>query len=278
MNDFEKLHKKGVQFSTQLRKMEKNLIELLMPIERTRGYVALGYSSLYKYCVGAFGLSESQAGTFIAIARKSEEVPELSQAVQSDEVTVSNARRLISVITPQNKEEWLTKAKTLSQHALEVEVVKVNPREAIRQGVRPVAENLFELRMGITEATRKKFERAKEVASMTQEALFDEVLSFYLKHKDPIEKAKREKPCPGKVPMPRIVRRASPAAVQHAVARRDERTCQFRSATGKVCGEKLWVQTHHLRHWAQGGGHAPDNLTTVCSSHHRWLHSAASIK
>jgi len=265
MNDFETLHEKGILFAVQLRKMEKCLIELLLPIEKTKGYLGLGYASLFRYCVGAFGLSEAQAYTFIAIARKSEEVPELNLAVQSNQVTVSNARRLVAVITPENKDEWLKKAKTLSQRALEVEVVKEKPKEAIREGVRPVAQNLFEIRMGISEETRKKLERAKEIVSADHEALLNEVLTFYLRHKDPIEKARRQRLCPGTVQ--RVVRRAVPAASQHVVATRDSRACQFPG-----CGAKFWVETHHLRPWGQGGGHEPGNLTTLCSAHHRFLH------
>jgi len=268
-NDFLSLHSQALSFSEALRSNEKSLIGLLMPIEKTRGYLDLGYSSLFTYCVGALKLSESQSYSFIAIARKSEQVPELNLAVQNDDISVSNARRIVSVIEPSNKGEWLKKAAELSQRQLEREVVRENPEKMIRERVRPVAENLSELRMGISPEVEAKLKRAREIAGKGD--LLDEVLSFYLKHKDPLEKAKRKRLCPGTVKKV-VITRAIPKRVEHAVNLRDERRCQFRARDGKVCGEKAWVQLHHIRPWGRGGGHSTQNLTTLCTAHHRRTH------
>lgn len=38
------------------------------------------------------------------------------------------------------------------------------------------------------------------------------------------------------------------------------------------CGRSRYVDAHHVRHWADGGGTNLENLTLLCSHHHRLLH------
>jgi hypothetical protein len=38
------------------------------------------------------------------------------------------------------------------------------------------------------------------------------------------------------------------------------------------CGNKRYVDAHHVQHWADGGETSADNLTLLCSYHHRLLH------
>jgi hypothetical protein len=45
-----------------------------------------------------------------------------------------------------------------------------------------------------------------------------------------------------------------------------------RGCTFPGCGNKRYVDAHHVRHWADGGETTADNLTLLCSYHHRLLH------
>jgi len=46
-----------------------------------------------------------------------------------------------------------------------------------------------------------------------------------------------------------------------------DRHCSFPG-----CEHKRYVDAHHIRHWADGGATSLDNLTLLCSHHHRLLH------
>ena len=46
-----------------------------------------------------------------------------------------------------------------------------------------------------------------------------------------------------------------------------DRGCSFPG-----CHNKRYVDAHHLHHWAEGGDTSLDNLTLLCSHHHRLLH------
>ena len=45
-----------------------------------------------------------------------------------------------------------------------------------------------------------------------------------------------------------------------------------RGCTFPGCGTRRFVDTHHIRHWADGGETTVDNLTLLCGKHHRMLH------
>jgi hypothetical protein len=60
--------------------------------------------------------------------------------------------------------------------------------------------------------------------------------------------------------------RTIPAAIKRALLVRD-RTCRYPG-----CSNRLFLDGHHVRHWADGGETSLTNLVLVCSFHHRRLH------
>ncbi|MCY3817709.1 MAG: DUF222 domain-containing protein, partial [Gammaproteobacteria bacterium] len=60
--------------------------------------------------------------------------------------------------------------------------------------------------------------------------------------------------------------RAVPPAIRRALRVRDG-GCRFPG-----CDRSRYVHAHHIKHWADGGETALDNLVTLCSFHHRQVH------
>jgi len=60
--------------------------------------------------------------------------------------------------------------------------------------------------------------------------------------------------------------RSVPPAVRRALKRRDH-GCRFPG-----CENRLFVDAHHIRHWARGGETSLDNLVLLCRRHHRLVH------
>ena len=60
--------------------------------------------------------------------------------------------------------------------------------------------------------------------------------------------------------------RSIPAPIKRALLRRDA-CCQFPG-----CSNHLYVEGHHIEHWASGGETALHNLLGLCSFHHRFVH------
>lgn len=60
--------------------------------------------------------------------------------------------------------------------------------------------------------------------------------------------------------------RTVPAAIRRALQARD-RGCSFPG-----CERDHYLDAHHIEHWALGGETSLDNLTLLCTQHHRLLH------
>jgi hypothetical protein len=60
--------------------------------------------------------------------------------------------------------------------------------------------------------------------------------------------------------------RSIPTSLKRALLRRDQ-TCRFPG-----CDNRLFVEGHHIQHWANGGDTSLLNLCLVCSRHHRFVH------
>jgi hypothetical protein len=61
-------------------------------------------------------------------------------------------------------------------------------------------------------------------------------------------------------------RRTIPGSIKRALLKRDS-ACTFPGCTNHV-----FLEGHHIRHWADGGATSLDNLATLCSHHHRFVH------
>jgi hypothetical protein len=178
-------------------RLEAELIEVLQEIDEKKCFRELGYTSLFEYATKALNLSESTAYGFIAVARKAKEVPRLQEAIKKNELTVSRARRITSVVTNENAFDFILKAQTLTQRELEKEVVRANPKAAVIERSRYVTPERLELKLGASEDLLMKLRRAQDIESQragrhcSLEETIAAALGIYLERKDPVEKAKR---------------------------------------------------------------------------------------
>jgi 5-methylcytosine-specific restriction endonuclease McrA len=148
-------------------------------------------------------------------------------------------------------------------------------------------------------------------ASSRKDALVA-ALKEYLEHHDPVLKAKRAEVRAQKKQMNSLEQNASPnfaaeakefstqalrksvpgqkplrqnrfaskrstysAALLHAVHMRDQRQCTIKDKLGNRCGATRWLDIHHVVPRSLGGKDTLENLTTVCSAHHRMIHKEA---
>ena len=77
------LHEKALETARNYIRLEKELLEIIIEIEKKKAYRRLGYSSLYTYVNEGLKISPSTSYNFIQVARKSIEVPALKEEVSS---------------------------------------------------------------------------------------------------------------------------------------------------------------------------------------------------
>ena len=141
------LHEKAVHLAQTYKTSESALLEVLMQMSAAQLFLSLGYKGIFDYCVRALALGEAQASYFNRVAEKSKTVPQLKEAIVSGHVSLSQGRRIVSVITPQNAEDWLKAASTLKQRELEARVAESYPKVKIKERIRPIAPSLKEMRV-----------------------------------------------------------------------------------------------------------------------------------
>lgn len=276
MSEIDRVHQRAVSAVKNLKRCEREVIDALIEVDEKRVFKEMGYSSLHDYCVMALNLSHDQAYTYIGIARKSREVPELRQLVNDGSIHLTNAKKIVRVLTPENKTELLEKAKDLSSRQLERELIKTYPEKVTKERIRPVTENRLEMKVFITPELEKNLRRMQDVLSqkLKKPCTMEEVVTFMatecLERHDPVKKAERAKP--KVVARPKSDRRAIPVQVAHQVVKRDHGQCTFILPNGQRCPSTRWLQTHHRTPWAQGGAHSVENLTTLCFTHHSYIH------
>lgn len=87
------LHEKALSFAKEYLKSEKELLSVLMQMDEKKVFWELKYTGVFNYCLKALLFSESQASYFASIVRKSREVPELKEAIDRGEISISKAKR-----------------------------------------------------------------------------------------------------------------------------------------------------------------------------------------
>ena len=282
MKNAHELDQKAKGLAEDFLRTEGQLLELLSRMKSQRVFTELNYSGIFDYCERALKFSRAQSFYFKSVAEKSEEVPQIRQAIVQGELTLSQARRIVPVVTKENLTEWIKKANCLSQVELERAVTEINPKAQLPERIRPVAKELSELRVALDPTTQENLTALKEILSqkLKRAATLADVVAWaseVTREKfDPIRKAMRSRNkssgnqnavTPGRQPIQ--------ANVIHSINERDERRCTHQSLDGRRCEQERWLQIHHQIPVSQGGLNLVNNLKLLCEAHHRLEHKRA---
>jgi hypothetical protein len=154
-----------------------------------------------------------------------------------------------------------------------VDVEASRPRRSAAAGLSPLAADRYRYQLTIDTETRDLLELARALLRHADPSGDDAVL---LKRAlkalvDDLLRAKF-----GASGRPSAARPADPAsrhvgaAVKRAVFVRDRGSCAFVSASGRRCGERGFLEFHHLTPFAAGGGTTVANLQLRCRRHNQY--------
>jgi 5-methylcytosine-specific restriction endonuclease McrA len=296
------LHERAVKAARNYLNSESDLIEILRDMDECRGYLDLKYRRLSHYATEGLKLSENVAYTFCNIAKKATDVPKLYELIRNGDLTVSNARRIVPILTTENQEKWLGSAVALSNSQLEKALAIAFPKLAVNEKASYITGKRMKLVIGVSEELYLKFQRAQQLVSTKQgksadlEATLEALLEVFLDREDPVqiaERAKRRKekqatqlkgkqnqeeklvPVPTEYENERKAEERIPAALRHRLTLRDQDQCTEINKQGVRCPERKWLHFHHIVFLSNGGETTYENLTTLCSSCHRLKHHFA---
>jgi len=291
--NFKSLHERALSLAKQYKTIQTGLLDVLQEIDASKAFRHLGFGSLWDYCRLGLQLSESDSSALIRVARKSIEVPQLKKAVQEGTINLSAAKRIASVVTPQNQDHWLKKAAELPQRELERAIVQENPKALVRDSVKPLRENKLELRCSISLEAEKLVRRVQDLESQKRKVNIDleqtliAMAEAYLRKNDPVERAKRQERKLQNLSSQRTKsqdrvgsnkhairsnRTPIPRAIAHAVYQRDKGQCVWMDPNGNRCNSRRFVELHHIQPLCHEGKHEVRNIASLCSGHHKALH------
>ena len=274
-------HQKALEIGTEFKRRETELIDILQQVEKDRVFEHLGLSSLFHYCTSELHLTEEQSYTYIRIARASKKIPAIKQAIENKTLSVTNAKKIASVITPETQEDWLNKAQSLTSRELDKEIVKLHPKKALTERIKPITESLYELRCALSPEAEKLLKQAQDICKKNLGETLEVMLKDFVKRHDPVKKAERSLKRPAQ-PVSKPVHRNGkrtpvPAALKHAAVHEANAQCSHINPNGQRCPNRRYLQLHHCKPVAIGGAHELSNLLVLCSQHHRAVHRSQSI-
>jgi hypothetical protein len=191
------IHQRAIQASQQFLNAESTLIEILQQVDQHRVFIEYGHSSLFHYVTNELKISESVAYNLITVSRKAREVPALQAAIQKQQITLSNARKITPILNQSNQEVWIQKAQTLSLRQLEKEIARENPKLATPEKVTYATAERVQITFGLSEKDMIQLRRVQDLLCKTRQnhvSLEDTLVAMtedFLSRKDPIKKAKR---------------------------------------------------------------------------------------
>jgi len=262
------------------------IIESLVQCNREKAYLEHGCSTLWDFLVRELNYSNAAASRRYKAMKCAERFPQVIGMLRRHELslsTLAQAEALLGEVNDPN--ELLERLAGKSDREVERVValerpVPKKPREIVRRvAVKPRQSSAPLLKAPATEPVEERvtlrtslsierfqaFEKARAIVSRkhpgaTVEDVFNEMVEFFLKHKAP----KERKPARRKSRTRHI-----PVATRDQVMLRDKRRCTFKSRSGRNCNSTHNLQIDHIKPFALGGTHDPENLRVLCAPHNR---------
>jgi hypothetical protein len=147
------------------------------------------------------------------------------------------------------------------------------PAPIHRPTVAPLAEDRYLVKFTVSRATQEKLRLAQDLlrhANSTGDPaeVFDRALTLLIADLKRKKFAATKKPGQGRGVAPGS--RAVPAAVKRHAAERDDERCGFVGTEGHRCGERAFVEFHHVEAFAGGGRPTMGNIELRCRAHNRY--------
>lgn len=278
------------------------LVLHLIEVEERELFLGLGYPNLFSYCRERLGYSEPGAYRRITAARAIRDYPEIYELLDRKEVSLTTLALFAGILTPENKEDVLSRVRNSSRAEVEIVVASYKAPKVVRDSVKPIVERRaapretapifrtevpvnppteptvpypietkFKVQFSVGSSFMKKLKRIKELRGQEEfEKLFEVLMDSYLERKDPIrrEEKRSQKAKEPKSSNPEV--RYIPVGIKDSILKRDSHQCSFVSPEGKRCCATAHLQIDHKTPFALGGHSTVDNLRVLCAAHNRY--------
>jgi hypothetical protein len=273
------------------RNSTATLIAHLAELYGRRLHERAGYSSLFTFCTAALHLSEYEAYDRMKAAKVARRYPVVVGLLASGEVTLTTIRLLAPHLTAANHGELFTAASGKGKRQVQELLAERFPEPDVCSSVRklptpsgvftpvpaplirPLSPDRYLVTFTATGETRAKLELAQDllrhaVPNGDPGQIFARGLDVLVE-----EVVKQRYAATGQPRAGREVASESrhiPAEVKRAVFIRDRGRCAFTGTHGRPCGERAFVEFHHVVPYAAGGHATVGNIQLRCRTHNSY--------
>jgi Domain of unknown function (DUF222)/HNH endonuclease len=264
--------------AARLRAATVALVVHLIELEERDLHLRQGYSSLFVYCRDALRLSEYDAYSLVAGARAARRFPVVLALLEDGAITLTTLKLLAPYLTAENHEQVLEMARGKKRTQVEEIVAMLAPQpdvplviqRLLSPGAIPLSTDRYKVQLTIGSGAVEKLRLAKDMLrhidptgddAVVMERALNALLAELAKTK--FAAAERPRPSGDAAPGSRHV----PAAVKRAVWVRDLGRCAFVGSTRHRCGERGFLEFHHVAPHAAGGAPTLENIELRCRRH-----------
>ena len=252
-----------------------DVLRYLCELERRKIALKRGSPSLFAYCREQYQYSEQQANVRIRAARLMRRVEGVEGRLRRGTLTLCVASLIYGVVkskklAKEEASELVAALSGMSNREARQELARRYPEPLRPERKRFVDGENIEVRFTLNAEETAVVEQALDLHAHSNFGRSLKELLLLLA-RDAIKK--HEKKPAQDTPLRRTARKRNrhiPKVVKAQVWERDEGKCQYQDPlTGKKCGAKHGLQMDHIKPYAQGGLHTPENLRLYCGAHNR---------
>ncbi|MBL0215882.1 MAG: HNH endonuclease [Myxococcales bacterium] len=310
--DWIKLHEEITSVGKQIVCLEAREVELLLEAEETKLYRRMGFPTIYAYIEGVLQHSHHVATERMRVAHELIELPGIAEQFRAGELAWTSVRELTRVATRKTEDAWLDAAEGklstdvqqlvrgkakgdlpgdpadpkkirhrivldgISEESMMLFKLAKNTAADAKGGtctddelVRALAAGVLDPSGGtpqgkprhqIATTTCRACKQAHRVGAGMEVGVSAAELERVRCDSEDIGDLEREEPG-------RKLQKSIPDATRRKVFVRDKCRCIVPG-----CRSTRFLEVHHIRPRAEGGGHELTNVCVLCDAHHLQLH------
>lgn len=251
-----RVHRELLRLRQKEKRITSEILEKLQEMEDCKGYLRLGFSSLFDYLVRGLNYSEATAYQRQACVRLTRELPEIKEKIDKGHLSLSAVTTAYKHIRKQPIEEKRKTLKTIENKSTrEIKKIFSQPMKPIQIKKTEYQDKVY-LRLELTHEQNKKLEKLKALKSHKHdiESLFESLIEKELKG------YARTQFKPTKSKNPRQISKR----LRNHVLKKSGYKCQYPN-----CESNHLLQVDHMVPVRMGGDQSPNNLQTLCANHNQ---------
>ena len=259
------------RLATGQRDATVSLVAHLAELHARRLHQQAGFSSLYTYCIDVLGLSESEAYDRVKAAKLVRRYPAILTLLAAGQINLTSVRLVAPHLTAGNHEELLIAACGKRKRELQDLLAQRFPQADVPFSiVHSLSPGRYRVTFTASAATYEKLQLAQDllrhvIPSGDPAQIFERALDVLVEAllKEKYAATDRPRASRGQAEDSRHI----PAEIKRAVHLRDRGRCRYVGPDGHRCGERSFVEFHHVRPYAAGGPCTVDNIELRCRAH-----------